>query len=152
MCSSACSRQENAIFLIIFTEPGAPTLAPLCTGLGNNPCTWLRECCRQVEAAGTIFTKPNASIISRSQQAGPHTPPPSLRCLFPILLAASRWVAALLHLFKTSDNLLLNCTDIFDVIEPHGIRNSFILHLQFLRGGRRGGFISLCLHFVVNIL
>ena len=28
--SSACSRQENAIFLLIFTEPGAPTLAPLC--------------------------------------------------------------------------------------------------------------------------
>ena len=33
MRSSACSRQENAIFLPIFTEPGAPTLAPLCSAV-----------------------------------------------------------------------------------------------------------------------
>ena len=40
-----------------------------CTGLGNNTCTWSRECCKQAEAivvrkARTNFTKPRTSFIN----------------------------------------------------------------------------------------
>ena len=39
--SPACCRQKNAIFYLIFTEPGAPTLAPFCnsTLYGSTKCT-----------------------------------------------------------------------------------------------------------------